>query len=49
MHQLWKKVVSLHAKACENELHLGNPNMFDCSRFAPSLSAKYGNLVADAA
>ena len=49
MHRLWKKVVSLHAKACENGMQLGNSNKFDCSRFAPFLSAKEGNLVAVAA
>ena len=40
MHRISKKVVSLQAKACENGLHFGNSNKFDCSRFAPSLHTK---------
>ena len=49
MHHLSIKFVSLQSKGCENGLHLGNSNKFDCSRFAPSLSPEYGNLVAVAA
>ena len=49
MHRISKKVVSLHAKACENGLRLSNSSKLDCVRLAPSLSPKYGNLVAVAA
>ena len=35
-----KKKTNFALEECENGLHLGNSNKFDCSRFAPSLQRK---------